>query len=170
MKEKIRLGVAGPLSEALLIVVGIVLALLLASTIFSKISVFQSKVDVLSSQLSRAMSEKFSYVYATYNESDSSFVIYLKNTGDYPIYAIDEFTVVFGSVGSALFYPYNASASTNSSSWKYVELGNKNNIWDPGETLEIIIYNSTTINPPYFFKVTTANGNSVQVEFSLTPR
>ncbi len=168
--RKSRRGIAGPLSEALLVIVGVVLALLLASTVFSKISLFQSKIDVLSSELSRAMSEKFSYVYATFNETDSSFIIYLKNTGAYPIYGIEEFTVVFGSVGSALYYPYSASATTNSSSWKYIELGNRNNVWDPGETLEIIIYNSTTLDPPFFFKLTTANGNSVQVEFSLTPR
>ncbi len=170
MRGRIRRGVAGPLSEALLIVVGIIVTLLLASTVFSKISLFQSKIDVLSSQLSQAMNEKFTYVYATFNESDSSFIIYLKNTGEYPIYSLDKFTVVFGSVGSALYYPYNEFASTNSSSWRYVELGNKNGVWDPGETLEIIVYNSTTINPPFFFKLTTANGNSVQVEFSLTPR
>ncbi len=166
----LRKGIAGPLSEALLIVVGIILALLLASTVFSKLSLFQSKIDVLSSELSRSMSEKFSYIYATFNETDSSFIVYLKNTGDYPIYALEKFTVIFGSVGSALFYPYNSSATTGSGAWKYEELGNNNDVWDPGETIKIIIYNSTSIDPPFFFKITSANGNSVQAEFSLTPR
>ena len=77
MRKRTRRGVAGPLSEALLIVVGIIVTLLLASTVFSKISLFQSKIDVLSSELSHAMNERFTYVYATFNESDSSFIIYL---------------------------------------------------------------------------------------------
>ncbi|HIQ03002.1 MAG TPA: hypothetical protein EYH40_01120 [Desulfurococcales archaeon] len=168
--SSLRKGLSNVIAEAILLFIGVTIALLLASTLIPKMNLFQSKISIISSQMARSMSERFVFVYATFNETDSSFIIYLKNIGDYPIYSIDKATVIFGRVGSAIFYPYNASATTGSGSWKYIELGVVNDVFDPGETIEIVIYNSTNIDPPYFFKFTTANGNSVQVEFSLTPR
>ncbi len=167
LRSRKRAGISAPITEALLLLVGITIAVVLGLALLSKTSILQSRFTSVIADVSRSVSERMSFVYATYNSSGGYFIIYLKNVGSQPIHAIDRATLIFGNSTSALFYEYNESGGPGT--WRYVELMRKNHVWDPTETIAVIVYNSTTIEPPYYFKFTTYSGASVTGEFSDIP-
>lgn len=167
LKNKRRAGVSAPITEALLLIVGITVAAVLGLALLSKTGILQSRFTSVIADVSRSVSERMTFVYATYNSSGGYFIIYLKNVGSQPIHAVDRATLIFGNTTSATFYNYNESGG--SGTWRFVELMRKNYVWDPAETIALIVYNSTTIEPPYYFKFTTYSGTSISGEFSDIP-
>ncbi len=161
-------GASTVIVEALLLLTGISLAILLSSAVLSRVSILQSRFTSIFSEVVQSMSERLTYVYGTYNESENAFVIYVKNVGNYPVYDLSRSTVLFGTVGSSQFFPY--CSSTYSSCWRFVEFGTSNSVVEPTETIAIYIYNSTIIESPYYFKLVTPKGSIVESEFTLIPR
>ncbi len=166
MGRLVRNGVSGIIVEALLLVVGVSLAILFSSTVMSKLSEFQSRFTVISSQTIQSFSEKLTYVHATYNSSEGCFLIYIKNAGSYAISSLDRATTIFGPIGAATYIPFSNSPAAGCGCWNYVEYEIVNNALDPYETIAIKIYNSTPLTPPYYFKFVTSRGTSLEAEFS----
>lgn len=165
---KLGRGVSNVIAEALLLLVGVSLAALLSSAIISRMSYFQSRFSAAVSEMSQAISERLAYVYGTYVQSERAFVVYLKNVGDHPVYEVDKSTILFGSRGSLQYIPY-CSVQQSADCWKLTEFGVVNGVVDPAETVAIYIYNSTSLEPPYRFKLVTPRGSSVEAEFSTYP-
>lgn len=169
MAEVLRHGVSGAIVEALLIIVSVSVATILASTVLSKLSEFQSRFTVVSSESLQGLSERLAYIHATYDPSNECFVVYIKNVGSYPVYAFDRATVLFGGSGSNINYvPYSNSPSPGCGCWEFKEFGVVNGVVDPTEVVAIKIFNSTPLDPPYKFKLVTSKGTIISADFSLT--
>jgi len=158
-------GVSNVIAEALLLIVGVSLAATLLSAVLSQVSTIQSRFSVAISELAQSLSERLTYVYATYSPSEGAFVMYLKNVGSYPVYRLNASTVLFGSAENLLYLPYCGSQLVGC--WKVVELGVANNTLEPAETVAIYVYNSTSLSPPYRFKLVTVRGTSVEATFTV---
>lgn len=158
-------GASNVIAEALLLLVGISLAASLSSVVLSRVSTIQSRFSVAVSELSQAMGERLTYIYATYSPSAGAFVVYLKNVGSNPIYQIDRSTLLFGSGESLQYLPYCSDQKVNC--WELVEFGVANGVVELTETVAIYIYNSTSISPPYRFKLVTPRGSSVEAIFTI---
>lgn len=103
--------------------------------------------------------------------------VWLKNTGSeqIPLSDIQRSDVICGDAGNfgRLSLVTGGSPGPSNPGWSYTLYDlNNNNIWDPGETLEIDAY-TTTINPadPVYFQFSLPNGitSSDQFPVSTTP-
>lgn len=160
-------GISNIVIEALLIIAGITLAVIFSSTAMSKLSEFQSRFSVISSEVIQSASERLAYVYATYSPADGCFIIYVKNVGSYPVYSLERGSLIFGSVGSGTYVHHSGSATYGCGCWNYVEYGVVNGVLDPSETMAIKVYNATAVIPPYYFKFVTSKGTSISAEFDI---
>jgi archaellum component FlaG (FlaF/FlaG flagellin family) len=158
-------GVSNVVAEALLLVVGVSLAAALLSAVVSRVSIVQSRFSNVVSELAQSVVERLAYVYATYSPSEGAFVVYLKNVGSYPIYQLNASTVLFGGAEGLQYLPYCSSQRVGC--WRVVELGVVNNTLDPAETVAVYVYNSTSVTPPYRFKLVTARGTAVEATFTV---
>ncbi|MCX8185157.1 MAG: hypothetical protein RMI56_04410 [Sulfolobales archaeon] len=161
----VKRGISNVIAEALLIIVGVSLAAALASTVLSRVSILQSRLAGVSADVIQSFSERLSYVYSYYDDSMKCFTIYVKNVGRYPIYPVDQFTVFFGDTSQALYYRLARDASAGCSCWKYEELGTSNGVIEPGELVAIYLFNSSIVRAPQYFKLVTARGTALEVEF-----
>lgn len=164
----IRKGISAIVIESILIIAGVTLAVIFSSTVMSKFSEFQSRFAATTSEAIQGMSERLTYVYGTYSSSNGCFIVYIKNVGNYPVYSLERASVIFGSIGAATYVPYSDSANSGCGCWTYDEFSIHNGVLDPSEVVAIKIYNSSTIEPPYYLKFTTSKGTSVEAEFTLT--
>ncbi len=162
-------GASAVIVEALLLLTGISLAVLLSSAVMSRVSAFQNRFTSAFSEVVQSMSERLAYVYSTYNEVEGAFAVYVKNVGSYSVYGVEMSTVFFGTVGSSYYFPY-CSAGVFTGCWRFIEFNNANGIVEPAETVVIYIYNSTSVAPPYYFKLITPKGSIVESEFTLIHR
>ncbi|MEM0454094.1 MAG: hypothetical protein QXO98_05515 [Sulfolobales archaeon] len=167
MVRVVKLGISNILAEALLIIVGVTVAVAFSSVVMSRLSDFQSRFTIISSEAIQGLSEKLIYVHATYDPYANCFVVYLKNVGSYTVQSIARATVILKGVNSiAMYIPYSNEPVAGCGCWDYVEYGVSNGVIDPSETVAIRIYNSTPLQPPYYFKFITSRGTSVESEFS----
>ncbi|MCS7108964.1 MAG: hypothetical protein N3G48_07455 [Sulfolobales archaeon] len=168
MAASTKSGISNLLVEALLIIVGVTVAVSFSSVVMSRLSEFQSRFTVVSSEAIQGFSEKLIYVHATYDPNLKCFLIYLKNVGSYPIQSLSRASIIFkGGNSFAMYIQYSDSPSAGCGCWDFVEYGVGNGVIDPAETVAIRIYNSTAIQPPYYLKFITSRGTSVECEFTL---
>jgi len=161
-----RRAVSSVIAEALLIIVGVSLAATLASVVLSRVSVLQSRLVSISADAVQALSERLTYVYALYDEPNERFIIYIKNVGRYPVYPIEEFTVFFGDTSHASYYVLSTNPSPKCGCWSYEEYGTSNGVIEPGELVAFYVYNASVVRAPYYFKLVTARGSSLEVTFA----
>ena len=159
-------GASNVIAEALLLLVGISLAAALSSAVLSRVSAIQSRFSAAVSELTQALGERLAYVYATYSPSSGAFVVYLKNVGSNPVYQVGGSTVLFGNVEGMEYLPY-CSGDQRVRCWELVEFGVANGVVEPAETVAIYIYNTTSITPPYRFKLVTPRGTPVEATFTV---
>lgn len=153
------MGVSTTISHALLTIVAISLAVTLAIAVMSQLSNILNTMSISINHRSEALRTVITVTNAYYDPSTSTFHIFLKNIGDTPYSDFDNIDVYLGSASGELVY-------FNISSQNITEYGKKDNIWTPGETIEIDIYTSQTFTPPYEVKIVLSNGVSAEYVFS----
>lgn len=104
------------------------------------------------------------------NQSSYEYV-WVKNIGSAQLAQsqIEKSDVFFGKIGNFQRIPFNSALSLTPS-WNYSIENDKNGNerWDTGETLNITIKCSTTIDPgDYFFKIVLYNAVSDEDTFSI---
>lgn len=155
------MGVSTTLSHALLTIVAISLAVTLAITVMSQLSNVLNTMSTSINYRSEALRTVITVTNAYYDSTSSKFHIFLKNIGDIPYSDFDNIDVYLSSVSGNLVY-------FNISSQNITEYERKDNIWTPGETIEIIIdasQTSQTFTPPYIVKIVLSNGVSTEHVF-----
>ena len=164
------MGFTSVVVEGILLISAVVAASVFAAAFLTKMGevkdafVYSTKANIA------RVKTKITVVYATYNDSEGFFVVYAKNVGQYEVSPISKIDVYFGSLGKAVLYSYDFDGIFSPGEWTYIEFtGKKVDIWEIGETIEIKVYNSTTIDPPYYVKIVLPYGESVEETFSEVP-
>ncbi len=153
------MGASTTIAHALLTIAAITLAAAFAFTMIAKTSSLTSSISQFIFSQSQNLRTSITLIEVHYDDSLSCFVIYVKNTGevDYPLSVLNNTDIYIGTYGSSLsLYTYDLSGSTGH--WNYTQKGEENSAWDAGETIEIHLYNSTSIEPPYYVRITLPNG------------
>ncbi len=153
------MGFSVTVAEAVMLIAAVTAALILAAGVVAKVGEIRSSFDTMMHSAASRMRTEIKIVYATYNKTGGYFVVYAKNTGYEPVGDLSRMDVFFGSVTSP--YPYWTNFAVREVN------GNGNGVWDPGETIEIDIYNDTAVEPPYIVKIVTSTGASDTYVFSL---
>lgn len=164
------MGFTSVVVEGILLIAAVIAASVFAAAFLTKIG--EVKETFLYSMKTSVARVKTRVVitYATYDNSQRLFLIYAKNVGQYDVLPIDKIDVYFGSLGKASLYNYDHDGVLSPGEWNYVELsGKRANVWEVGETVEIKIYNSTVVNPPYYVKIVLPYGESAEETFSEVP-
>ena len=164
------MGFTSVVVEGILLITAVVAASVFAVAFLTKMGevkdafVYSMKANVAK------VKTKIAVIYATYNNSGGFFVVYAKNVGQYDVSPIGKIDVYFGTVGKAVLYNYDLDGVFSHGEWTYTEFSSrKAGVWEVGETIEIKIYNSTVVNPPYYVKIVLPYGESAEETFSEVP-
>ncbi len=160
------MGFSSIVAEGIMLVAVVIASAVFASAIVDRMNQVNEAIKMSMKQQAETIMTKIAIAYATYDDSIGLFIIYVKNIGKYPITAINKLNVYFGEYGKAQLYTYDYDGSLAPGEWSYVEIdGKKTGVWEPGETLEILIYNTTAINDPCYIKIVTPSGVYAEDEF-----
>jgi len=150
------------ISTAIIMIAGVLVASIFAIAIISQVGTIDSTFKSLSRNALDKMKTSIDIVYLTVN--DTYFVVYVKNIGQRSI-SINELNstdIYFGNDTKVKLYTYGTSGSNI---WNYTETVS-DKTWSTGETLIIRIYNSTSIEGPYYIKIVLPNGVSDEDTFT----
>ena len=150
------------ISTAIIVIAGVLMASIFAIAVISQVGAIDSTFKSLSRNALDKMKTSIDIVYLTVN--DTYFVVYVKNTGQRSI-SINELystDIYFGNGTKVKLYTYGTSGLNI---WNYTETIS-DNTWGTGETLIIRIYNSTSIEGPYYIKIVLPNGVSDEDTFT----
>lgn len=166
------MGFSSIIVEGIILIAAVIASSILATAIVERTNMVNDAIKQSMKQQADSIKAKIVIVYATYDESIGLFIVYLKNVGKYPIRAIDKMDIYFGEYGKAELYVYDKDGALSPGEWSYMEISESkiSNVLEPGETIKILIYNSTVVNPPYYVKIFTPYGTWDEKEFLNAPR
>ncbi len=165
------MGFSSIVAEGIMLVAVVIASAVFASAIVDRMSQVNEAIKMSMKQQAESMMTKIAIAYATYDDATGLFIIYVKNIGKYPILAINKMNVYFGEYGKAQLYTYDVDGMLSPGEWSFIEIdGKKANVWEPGETLEILIYNTTAVSDPCFVKIVTPSGVYAEEEFTIRLR
>jgi len=162
------MGFSSVIVEGIILVAAIIAASVFAATFMGKVFEVKDVFTQLAKKNVERLKAKAVIVYATYDKDLGCFLIFAKNVGKIPIKPINEINVYFGTLGEAR--PYTYSDTPTSGQWSFIEYGVENNIWELGETLELRVFNSTSVKTPYYIKIVLPQGGIAEEIFSQTIR
>ncbi len=150
--------VSTTISQALLTIVAISLAVALAVAVMSQLSNILNSMSIAVNHRSEALRMVITVTNAYYDPVSHTFHIFVKNTGDVPYSDLNNIDVYLGNASGVLDY-YNISTAN------ITEYGPEPGVWVPGETIEITINTTTAYSPPYEVKIVLSNGVSTTYVF-----
>ena len=162
------MGFSSVIVEGIILVAAIIAASVFAATFMGKVFEVKDVFTQLAKKNVERLKAKAVIVYATYDKDLGCFLIFAKNVGKIPIKPINEINVYFGTLGEAR--PYTYSDTPTSGQWSFIEYSVENNIWELGETLELRVFNSTSVKTPYYIKIVLPQGGIAEEIFSQTIR
>ncbi len=164
------MGFTSVVVEGILLIAAVVAASVFAAAFLTKMGEVKDVfVSTMKANVAKVKT-KVAITYAAFNDTGGFFVVYAKNVGQYEVSPLNKIDVYFGSLGKAILYTYDFDGSFSPGEWSYVEFsGKKANVWEIGETIEIKIYNATTVDPPYYVKIVLPYGGSAEETFSEVP-
>jgi hypothetical protein len=140
-------------TTAILVVAGIVIAAMVASTVISQYYMIDSTIRGASRGVEDRLRTRVEVVHGAV-EGDH-FVVFVKNTGRRVIAVseVESADVYFGRACETLY-----RLGSGPRTWSYEELY-ADGVWSIGETLILRIYNGTAVGPPpYCVKIVLPNG------------
>ncbi|MCD6301316.1 MAG: hypothetical protein J7L82_04520 [Staphylothermus sp.] len=165
------MGFSSVVVEGIILVAAVIASAVVAATIVERVSVINDALRQSMKQQANSIMTRISIVYATYDTTVGLFVVYAKNIGKYPVIGLDKLNVYFGEYGKADLYVYDRDGVLVPGEWSYIEVsGSEPEVWEPGETIKIYIYNSTVVNSPFYVKIYTPSGSWTEEEFVFIPR
>ncbi|MEM0005392.1 MAG: hypothetical protein QXV81_03070 [Ignisphaera sp.] len=148
-------------STAILIVAGVIVATAIVSAIYSQASLMSSAVRIASRISEDRIRTEVRIVHVAVNSSvDGGYLlIFIKNIGSRGIAQeeISKSDIYIGSETCSSMYLYSPEPTQNRWSFTIVD-SNGDNVWSPGETLIVRVFNSTAIKPPICTRIVLPNG------------
>ncbi len=165
------MGFSSLVVEGIMLIAVVIASAVFASGVVDRIIQVNEAIKISMKQQAESVMTKIAIVYAAYDENAGLFVVYAKNIGKYPVLAINKINVYFGEYGKAQLYTYDVDGVLSPGEWSYIEVdGEKTSIWEPGETIEILIYNTTTVSNLCYIRIVTPSGTFAEDEFSIMLR
>lgn len=153
------MGESTVITHALLTIVAVTMASTLAGVVIFSLSDLGNSVSGLVRMGAERVKTEVLIAYISLDASNTPYTydIYVKNVGSSRIADIGLMDVFLGSYGSALDY-YQYSPQGGSGTWNYTEVGDGDDVWDPGETLIIHVYTDTIYQSPVEAVIVTPQG------------
>lgn len=158
------MGFSSVIVEGIILIAAVIAASVFAATFINKVFEVKDGLARLAKRNIETLKAKVVVAHAVYDSSLKCFLVFAKNVGEVPIKPISEVSIYFGTLGKATLYTYNSTPS--SMQWTYVEHGERNGVWELGETLEFRIYNQSSIDTPYYIKIVLPQGEYSEEVFS----
>ena len=143
------MGISVTVSHLIFAIVAAILASAAGAYIMHTTGLVQSQLVQSVEQVRTEMRRTVEIAYATIDNSTSPahYVIYVKNTGDLPIYESEwgMIDVYVGPYRQATLYRYDPNAGPGSGTFNMTD-ADGDGVWEPGETVVIRAY--PTSDPP----------------------
>ncbi|MEM3970957.1 MAG: hypothetical protein QW736_07030, partial [Fervidicoccaceae archaeon] len=152
------MGESTTITHALLTIAAITIASIFAFVMLTKISALNSSISQIIYSNVNNMENSITIIDFYYNSSNQSFVVYVKNTGNADISpGFASMTDIYlGTYGfGPILYTYSSTPSPGH--WTYIKL-QPDISWKSGETIIMLIFNTTSISPPYSLKIVLPGG------------
>ncbi len=148
--------------EGILIIASVIVSTMLAGIVITQVNSFDSYFTMSTSSQKEIMLTKTKIIYAT-NSSSVTADVWVKNIGQQTISNLDTMDVFFGKINQGQWMPFDSVSNP-----KWV-IKNMPDIWEPTETIQIIITNDVTFETgTYSITITSPNGVETQEVFSIT--
>lgn len=152
------MGESTTITHALLTIAAITIASIFAFVMLTKISTLNSSISQMIYSNVNGMESSITIIDFYYDSQNQSFVVFVKNTGSMdisPTFAsmTDVYLGTYGQ-GTSL---YTYSSSPSPGHWSYTKT-QPTASWKAGETIVILVYNTTAVIPPYQIKIVMPNG------------
>ena len=158
------MGESTTITHALLTIVAISIAASFALIVISRASLLSSTISQMVYSKSQEMRIQITVTYM-YNNSSTEYIVFAKNTGTSSLTGFSLIDVYFGTFGEELkLYTYNQSGGAGH--WNVTEYGSTQGVWEKGETIEIHIYTSQPVDPPYYVKIVLPFGSGAEEVFT----
>lgn len=154
------------IATAILIIAGVIAATMVVSSIYSQVYTLDSLIRVNMRIHEDIAKTSIRIVHTSFNKTtDRSYlVVLIKNTGLRSI-AQQELTktdVYLGNETCTILYSYSPSKSLGYWSYTLIDL-NSDELWSPGETVIMRVYNKTVLLYPICIKIVLPNGVNHEV-------
>jgi type III secretory pathway component EscS len=154
-------GESTAVAHAIFIIVSTIVAGLVAAVVIGKLGTLQSVISQGIQEEEYAYGVKLSVVYGYFNDSLGAYIIYVKNSGVEALRNISEIDVYLGNVTGVLqYYSYNSNGGKGH--WNYTELGIKDGVWEPKETVIIYVYTGSSLGDLVKVKLVLPWGTSFE--------
>ncbi len=158
------MGESTTITHALLTIVAISIAASFALVVMSRTSLLSSTISQMVYSKSQEMRIQITVTYM-YNNSSTEYIVFAKNIGSSSLTGFDLVDIYFGTFGGELkLYTYNQSGGAGH--WNATEYGSTPGVWEKGETIEIHIYTSQPVDPPYHVKIVLPFGTGAEEVFT----
>ena len=158
------MGESTTITHALLTIVAISIAASFALVVVSRTSLLSNTISQLVYSKSQDLKVRVILTYM-YKASDTEYVVYAKNVGDSDLTGYEYIDVSFGTYGGELkLYTYNTSGGAGH--WSVVEYGAVSGVGEKGETIELHIYTSAAVEPPYHVRLVLPSGLAAEEVFT----
>jgi len=159
---------ANIISETYLVIAAIIAASILGGAMAfgtTKMSDSMRAAWLDASERSKVMIET---IFAFGSPSDNVVYVFVKNIGKRPLYAseIKLSDVFFGPRGAFERIPYSESGTAPG--WRYSIVNDDgDSVWEPGETIQIIILKNNLEPGDYYFRFVTPFGRYAEILFTV---
>lgn len=157
------------IATALLIVVSMIMVVMLFNAVYPAVQQGSDALSGMAYDVADRMRHQISVIHANAEPVDDTnwytdtngngtfdVSIWVKNTGDMTINAIDRLDIFFGREGNFTRVPYRVDGSTPLPNWTW-DVENDTN-WVPTATLKIVLHYQAGSKGRHFMKVTLPNG------------
>ncbi len=153
------MGASTTIAHAVLTIAALAIAASFAFAIILKTGSLTSSISQLIFSQSNELRTDITIIDVYYSSTNSSFIIYVKNTGSLDISStsLQQTDVYLGTYGGELKL-YTYSATGGGGKWNYTETDASTTGWSSGETIVIRVYNTTSVSTPYQVKIILPNG------------
>jgi flagellar protein FlaG len=145
------------ISEAILVIAGVVMIGILAGAIYVSLSYIGSAVDSSSLMGSQRLMTQVQVAFAT-NTTSTTVYVYLQNIGEEPVYNVPQGTLYFGPEGEEQPVGYGVTAPA----WTSNAL-----LLNPGYTATITLTLSQPLSKGSYYTVMYVTQNGVSTEYTF---
>jgi len=146
-----------------LVIASFLIASMVAGTIFYATNLILKSAQKFEKGVELRSTYRIIYVGGGFNRSEECIFIVLENCGKKPIEALDRIRIVYGCAGKVFSPAYSQIPSFGC--WSFREMVYSNGRWEVGEPLILRIYNSSSLQPPYFVELHLDNGLTYSFKF-----
>jgi flagellar protein FlaG len=150
------------MTEGILIVVSVISASILGGIVITQVGIFDSHYTNTVNIQKDIMLTKTKIIHAI-NSTDTEANVWIKNIGSQSLSNLDTMDVFFGKNNEAQRITYQAGSNP---SWT---IQNNTSLWNPSETIQIVITNNASFESGIYSVIITApNGVQAETVMSMT--